>query len=183
MYGAEATIDGGDPERKPIAATLASYSFNSIATSSFLQRVQKHLLSCVEILRATIHPALLEYLSEANISEEYSRVSDQVGHRFETPTLHFGPNQAGTLGNLDEFKSQMVQKPSGNVHREEYSYRLTSHTVVLPHTEFGSGDKTISVFVEKAGPRREVKTPATGWLSVLRAKVRGFFDWWKEPFF
>jgi hypothetical protein len=67
MYGVETKIDGEKAERKPIAATLASYSFNSIATPQFLRKMQRHLLSCIEVLKVELHGGLSEYLSEAGL--------------------------------------------------------------------------------------------------------------------
>jgi len=181
MYGAEIVIDGGSVERKPIAATLASYSFNSVATQLFLRKMQKHLLICIESLNGEIRKGLLEYLSEASISNEYSKVSDKAPRQFKDAAINFGPNQTGKLGDVEQFKARMIRVPSGGIHKLEYSYRVTTYSSALPHIEFGSGDKTVLIHVGELNAKND-DSPSSKRLGIVRARIGNFIGWWRQPF-
>jgi hypothetical protein len=179
MYGAEVKIDGAAAERKPFAATLASYSFSSISTPSFLRRVRAHLKACIDVLQATIQPSLLEYISEAGCSDDYAATSDEAPSRFETDTTKFGPNETGELGHTDQFKAKMISIPNKGIHKFDYSYRVTTYTAALSSTEFGSEDKIVTVLT---GSHRRAQVSRSVTHPKWRTQIARFIYWLNQPF-
>jgi hypothetical protein len=132
-------------------------------------------------LRIEIHKGLLEYLSEASQSEEHTKLSAEAPRRFEDAVIRFGPNQTGKLGDIEQFKAKMVTVPSGDIHKLEYSYRLTSYSVAIPSTEFGSRDKTVTVHMGKRASTKE-SSPSVRLRRSISDTLGQFVDWWKQPF-
>jgi hypothetical protein len=108
-------------------------------------------------------------------------LSDKAPREFKDTPVNFGPNQTGKLGDVEQFKARMVRVPSGGIHKLEYSYRVTTYSSMLSQTEFGSGDKKVMVHI---GEHRVQSDDSSSFerLSTVRARIRNFVDWWRQPF-
>jgi hypothetical protein len=178
----------GASETKEVAVggTLISYSFSSVSGDRFLSELSAHLAACIEIVKNKMDGGIFEYTEAYQQYPEYGSLSiEEPTKKFSNRPFVLEPYKPGFDLDMDELTTELISMPTGNLHKEEYEYRVTKFTKVIQDisTEVGG-----EAFKLKVRPGKDLinipeKTSRLGrwWeYSRIRTFCRSFIGWWRR---